>query len=147
MESKKQLELYLHIPFCERKCEYCDFLSAPADADTKRRYVEALIQEIKVKSEVYKDYSVPSLFFGGGTPSVLAGAYVAQIMEAVSTSFSIEKTAEITIECNPGTLNQEKAAHYKHAGINRISLGLQSAKNEELRLLGRIHTFEQFLES
>lgn len=142
---EKKLELYLHIPFCEKKCAYCDFLSAPADAYIRRRYVEALIEEIKIKSQTYKDYSVPTIFIGGGTPSVLAGVYIAQIMEAVYASFSVEKTAEITIECNPGTLNTEKAVHYKHAGINRISLGLQSARNEELKLLGRIHTFEQFL--
>ena len=147
MEQKKKLELYLHIPFCEKKCDYCDFLSAPADADTRKRYVEALTEEIKIKSEAYKQYSVPSLFIGGGTPSVLVGNFIYQIMEAVYDSFDLEKDAEITIECNPGTLNQEKTAHYKHAGINRISLGLQSASHQELQLLGRIHTFEEFLES
>ena len=147
MEQKKKLELYLHIPFCVKKCDYCDFLSAPADGDTKKRYVEALTEEIKGKSESYKQYSVPSLFIGGGTPSVLLGVYIDQIMEAVYDSFAVEKDAEVTIECNPGTLNREKAAHYKNAGINRISLGLQSANDRELQLLGRIHTFEDFLTS
>lgn len=147
MEEKKQLELYLHIPFCERKCEYCDFLSAPADIDTRKRYVEALVEEIKIKSKAFKQYSVPSVFIGGGTPSVLVGSFIADIMEAVYASFSMEKNVEITIECNPGTLNKEKATNYKKAGINRISLGLQSAIDKELQLLGRIHTYEQFLKS
>lgn len=147
MNEKKKLELYLHIPFCEQKCAYCDFLSAPADVDTKKRYVEALVEEIKSKSKLFKQYSVPSVFIGGGTPSVLVGSFVGDIMEAIYTSFFVEKEAEITIECNPGTLNKEKVANYKRAGINRISMGLQSANNKELRLLGRIHTYEDFLES
>ncbi len=147
MKEKKQLELYLHIPFCERKCQYCDFLSAPADADTRRKYVETLIEEIKIKSQTYKQYSVPSLFIGGGTPSVLVGSYIGEILEVIHSFFSVEKDAEITIECNPGTLNKEKVTHYKQAGVNRISLGLQSARDEELKLLGRIHTYEQFLKS
>ena len=145
--SEKKLELYLHIPFCVKKCAYCDFLSAPADQSTQFRYVEALIKEIRVKSKAYKNYSVPSLFIGGGTPSVLSGEVIERLMEVVKTSFSVEETAEITMECNPGTLNFQKAAHYKSAGINRISLGLQSARQQELALLGRIHTYEQFLES
>lgn len=145
MEQKKQLELYLHIPFCQQKCAYCDFLSAPADPDTRKRYVETLTDEIRTKSESYRQYSVPSVFIGGGTPSALTGVYLVQIMEAVYASFSVEKNAEITIECNPGTLNKEKTIHYKQAGINRISLGLQSALDRELQLLGRIHTFDQFL--
>lgn len=146
MEQKK-LELYLHIPFCIRKCAYCDFLSAPADPRTREAYVEALIREIKIKSQAYADYSVPSLFIGGGTPSVLFGEEIIQIMEAAAASFFIEKDAEITIECNPGTLNEKKAADYRRAGINRASLGLQSASNQELALLGRIHTWEDFLKS
>lgn len=147
MEQKKKLELYLHIPFCEKKCDYCDFLSAPADLDTKKRYVESLENEIKLKAKALKQYSVPSLFIGGGTPSVLTGEWIAQLVDTVCAVFDVEKTAEITMECNPGTLNQRKAAQYKKAGINRISLGLQSARDQELRLLGRIHTFEEFLTS
>ena len=147
MAEQKKIELYIHIPFCQQKCAYCDFLSAPADADVRRRYAEALIEEINIKSQAFENYSVPTIFIGGGTPSMLAGVHIAQIMEAVYASFSVEKTAEITIECNPGTLDKEKALHYKHAGINRISLGLQSVHDRELQLLGRIHTYEQFLTS
>lgn len=145
--SRKNLELYLHIPFCVKKCAYCDFLSAPADESTRVRYVEALVEEIKVKSEFYKIYSVPSVFVGGGTPSVLLGQDIARLMEAVHLYFHLENDAEITIECNPGTLNSQKAAHYKSAGINRVSLGLQSVRQKELTLLGRIHTYEDFLKS
>lgn len=146
MEQKK-LELYLHIPFCIRKCAYCDFLSAPADAPTREDYVEALVREIKRKGQMYAGYSVPSLFIGGGTPSVLSGEELIRVMEAVAASFFIEKSAEITIECNPGTLNEKKAADYRRAGINRVSIGLQSAIGRELALLGRIHTWEDFLKS
>lgn len=145
--SQKKLELYLHIPFCVKKCAYCDFLSAPAKEAVKLRYVEALAEEIRQKSEFYRNYSVPSLFIGGGTPSVLLGEDIARLMETVHQRFYLEKGAEITIECNPGTLNSKKAAHYKSAGINRISLGLQSASQEELTILGRIHTYEDFLQS
>lgn len=145
--SRKNLELYLHIPFCVKKCAYCDFLSAPADESTRVRYVEALVEEIKVKSEFYKIYSVPSVFVGGGTPSVLLGQDIARLMEVVHLYFHLENDAEITIECNPGTLNSQKAAHYKSAGINRVSLGLQSVRQKELTLLGRIHTYEDFLKS
>lgn len=147
MDEKKQLELYLHIPFCEKKCSYCDFLSAPADEDMKHKYILALQQEIRRQGEVYSDYSVPSVFIGGGTPSVFAGNVISELMKTLQNSFSIEPEAEITIECNPGTLNREKAIHYKAAGINRVSLGLQSARADELHLLGRIHTYPQFLES
>ena len=145
--EKKKIELYLHIPFCKQKCLYCDFLSAPTDDMTRKKYVQTLIEEIKEKATEYQNYSIPTVFFGGGTPSLLPGSFIAEIMEAVNASFSVEKNAEITIECNPGTLNREKTAHYKKAGINRISLGLQSVHQEELQMLGRIHSFEDFLRS
>lgn len=145
--EKKQLQLYLHLPFCQRKCNYCDFLSAPADESTKNNYIVALKQEIRLKSAAYAAYSVPSVFIGGGTPSVFDGAVIAGLMDVLADAFFLERDAEITIECNPGTLNQKKAAHYRQAGINRISLGLQSTSDDQLRLLGRIHTFEDFLRS
>ncbi len=145
--EKKQLQLYLHLPFCQRKCNYCDFLSAPADESTKSNYILALQQEIRQKSAAYEAYSVPSIFIGGGTPSVYEGAVIARLLDVVADAFFLERDAEITIECNPGTLNQKKAAHYRQAGINRISLGLQSTQDCALRLLGRIHTFADFLRS
>ncbi|RDU22665.1 oxygen-independent coproporphyrinogen III oxidase [Anaerosacchariphilus polymeriproducens] len=143
----KELELYLHIPFCKSKCKYCDFLSAPAQEDVKIFYVETLLKEIRQKSYIYKDYKVTSIFFGGGTPSILERNEIKKIMKVMYQEFTIEKDAEITIEANPGTLTYEKLNEYVMSGINRLSLGLQSTYNEELVLLGRIHTFEEFEEN
>lgn len=142
---EKELELYVHIPFCVQKCLYCDFLSMPVDESVRRHYVNKLIEEIEQKAENYQTYQVTSLFLGGGTPSILSGTQITEMIEALQKNFSIEKDAEITIECNPGTLTCQKLLAYKESGINRISMGLQSARNEELKKLGRIHTFEEFL--
>ena len=147
MSEKKKLELYIHIPFCERKCQYCDFLSAPADETVRRAYVNQLIEEIRAQATVYPEYQVTTVFIGGGTPSVLTGLQIANIVNAVYESFTVEGDAEITVECNPGTLDREKLEYYRQAGVNRISLGLQSADDAELKLLGRIHTYEDFLRS
>lgn len=143
----KELELYIHIPFCVKKCFYCDFLSMPVDESIRRHYVCKLIEEIEYKSEKYKEYEVSSLFFGGGTPSILSETQIAEIMKALQKNFSIKSDAEITIECNPGTLTGQKLSVYKQCGINRISMGLQSGNNQELNMLGRIHTYEEFLQN
>lgn len=145
--ADKSLELYVHIPFCVRKCEYCDFLSAPAGADTQQEYVRNLLLEIEQKGVRCTDYEVITIFFGGGTPSILKAGWIADILDAIHRNFKVRKDAEITIECNPGTLTFEKLSIYKSAGINRISVGLQSASDAELRELGRIHTYEDFLRS
>ncbi len=142
----KELELYLHIPFCVKKCNYCDFLSAPAGEETRAAYVDALLEEIRGFDEP-EDYEVVTVFFGGGTPSILPGQAIFRIMEALREKFSFRKGAEITLEANPGTVDKEKLSFYKKAGINRLSFGLQSADAEELKRLGRIHTWEKFLES
>lgn len=142
----KELELYLHIPFCVKKCNYCDFLSAPAREETRAAYVDALLEEIRGFDEP-EDYEVVTVFFGGGTPSILPGQEIFRIMEALREKFSFRKGAEITLEANPGTVDKEKLSFYKKAGINRLSFGLQSADAEELKKLGRIHTWEKFLES
>ncbi len=144
---KKQTEIYIHIPFCVKKCAYCDFLSAPATEKVRKLYVQRLIQEISTSQWAKEGRSVPTIFIGGGTPSILEGEEIVRILETVREHFFVEKDAEITIECNPGTLCKEKLDAYKKAGINRISIGLQSANNEELKLLGRIHTYEDFLNS
>lgn len=141
------MELYLHIPFCAKKCAYCDFLSFSQGTETQERYAEQLIEEIKTAGAGFRDTTVCSVFVGGGTPSVLPSAEMRRILEAVRESFYIEENAEVSMEANPGTVTQEKLMDYKTAGINRLSFGLQSAKNEELRALGRIHTLEEFLES
>ena len=145
--NKDPLELYIHIPFCEKKCSYCDFLSAPADAETKQRYVDRLIQDIRAQAGAYEDYHITSIFFGGGTPSVLKSNAIISIMSALYESWYVDAGAEVTIECNPGTVDEEKLGTYRAAGVNRISFGLQSVHDVELKRLGRIHTFEDFLKS
>lgn len=137
----------MHIPFCVQKCAYCDFLSGPAARETQEAYVRALKGEIRESREMGRRYEVSAVFFGGGTPSVLKGEEIAGILEEIREDFSLRRDTEITVECNPGTLTAEKLDWYRRAGINRLSLGLQSAQNRELRLLGRIHTWEEFLES
>lgn len=143
----KELELYLHIPFCERKCAYCDFLSAPADPPVRISYIKKLQDEIAYYGPQFEEYQVSSIFFGGGTPTILEGYQLAAILEAVKEHFHLMANAEITVECNPGTLTAGKAEKLVQAGFNRLSMGLQSADDRELQLLGRIHNFAQFLES
>lgn len=207
--KKKELGLYIHIPFCVKKCDYCDFLSAPANEDTKEAYVDALIAEINAYRALAIDYQVKTIFIGGGTPSSIESKHIVSIIEAIKDVFklkhsyshddidinhennimkiaesnnidknitetnnierniidsnyietntetnNIERTIfrdnslnnniEITIEINPGTITKEKLLDYKKAGINRLSFGLQSTKNQELKILGRIHTYEEF---
>lgn len=141
----KLLELYIHIPFCVKKCAYCDFLSGPSDEKSRERYVELLCEEIQMCRGKVEEYQVSTVFLGGGTPSVLQGEQIKRIMETLRKVFVFEENAEITIEMNPGTVTEEKLVAYKEAGINRLSIGLQSVHEEELKLLGRIHTFDEFL--
>lgn len=143
---KKELELYLHIPFCVSKCKYCDFLSAPSGEEQRQIYVERLCRRIRYWSDVIHNYGyeIVSIFVGGGTPSILTEAQITQVFEAVHESFPIREDAEITLEMNPGTDVKDKLPVYRELGINRLSMGLQSADNEELKCLGRIHTYEDF---
>lgn len=143
---KKELELYLHIPFCVSKCRYCDFLSAPSGEEQRQIYVERLCRRIRYWSDVIHNYGyvIVSIFVGGGTPSILTEAQITQIFEAVRESFPIREDAEITLEMNPGTDVKDKLPVYRRLGINRVSMGLQSADNEKLKCLGRIHTYEDF---
>jgi len=140
-----ELELYFHIPFCIRKCLYCDFLSAPADEETKRRYMEALLAETAGSAPLYSGYTVATVFIGGGTPSVVPVEWIERLMKAVGGNYRLAQDAEVTIEVNPGTVDGEELGRYRKAGINRLSIGLQSARDEELAALGRIHTWEQFV--
>lgn len=144
---KKELELYIHIPFCVRKCAYCDFLSGPQNDETIEKYADMLIQEISAHGRLYGDRLITTIFFGGGTPSILSGEQMERIMKTLKEKFVVSSDAEISMEANPGTVTKEKLESYKKAGINRISFGLQSANNEDLKILGRIHTYEEFLES
>ena len=176
----QELSIYIHIPFCVKKCDYCDFLSAPATIQVQEQYLHALEEEIRRQGEKFCrheeefhrqgeefcrqgeefhrqgtesyrhedpvfDRRVSTVFIGGGTPSVLPASWIQRLMNILSEAFSIQKDAEISIEVNPGTIQSaETFFRYREAGINRISIGLQSARDEELRLLGRIHTYEQF---
>ena len=141
------LELYIHVPFCVKKCAYCDFLSGPSDEKSRERYVELLCEEIQVCRGKVEEYQVSTVFFGGGTPSVLQGEQIKRIMETLRKVFVFETDAEISMEMNPGTVTSEKLVAYREAGINRLSIGLQSVQDEELKLLGRIHTYDEFLHS
>lgn len=144
---KKPLGIYVHIPFCIQKCLYCDFLSAPSDETTRESYVNALLAEIDAQAPLYKGFQVHTVFFGGGTPSLLMPEQTAAILERLYQRFSFlpEKEMEITLEANPGTLTEEKLRAWRKAGVNRLSIGLQSAHDEELKSLGRIHTRKEFL--
>lgn len=145
----KKLGIYIHIPFCVRKCQYCDFLSFPLAEckEVKESYLEALLDEITKSKQELSGYEADTVFFGGGTPSLLKGEEIERILDTLRAAVRIVEDAEITIEANPGTVDEEKLLSYKKAGINRISFGLQSANDEELKLLGRVHTFEKFEES
>ena len=147
MMNKLDLELYLHIPFCLRKCAYCDFLSFAAPEREYRAYVEKLIEEIHGQREHFQEYRVTTIFVGGGTPSILPGELIEELFAAVYACFDVAEDAEITIEANPGTLTMEKLETYLECGVNRLSLGLQSADDQELACLGRAHTYDDFLKS
>lgn len=140
------LELYIHIPFCVKKCAYCDFLSGPAGEKERGICENAGRRDQKLSgysAELQGDFH----FFGGGTPSLLTGEQIGRLMDTVREIFTLDEDAEITMEMNPGTVTEEKLRKYRQAGVNRLSIGLQSVNDEELRLLGRIHTYEEFREA
>jgi len=143
----RPLELYLHLPFCVRKCNYCDFLSAARSLEEKEQYLHALCAEIRRYGAELAPYGLTSVFLGGGTPSLLTPEELTKVMSTVYESFGVMRDAEITMEANPGTLDPEKLSAMRQAGINRLSLGLQSTENSELAALGRIHTYEDFLKT
>ncbi len=148
MNNIKELGIYVHIPFCVSKCAYCDFLSAPCKLEVHEEYVQALLKEIKAFAESRgSQYVVKSVFFGGGTPSIMDWSLTCDILQCIINEYNVKQDAEITIECNPGTVDLEKLKAYRNAGFNRLSFGLQSVNDDELKALGRIHSFEEFLES
>ncbi len=140
----KNLGLYIHIPFCEKKCDYCNFVSFCKAPNEKNTYVDALKKEIIIQGDAYKDYIIDTIFIGGGTPSCLLDGQILDILQAVKNNFNLDKNAEISIECNPNSITQQKLIEYKHAGINRISIGLQVYNNRLLKLIGRLHNKKQF---
>ena len=145
MES---LGIYVHIPFCKRKCKYCDFKSFACEENVYERYINALKSEIKIasKSIMPTIHEVDTIYIGGGTPSLIDAKYIEEIIETIYQNIKVAGNAEVTIEVNPGTVNKEKLETYKKLGINRLSIGLQSADNELLNLIGRVHTYEEFLD-
>lgn len=149
--EKKKLGIYIHIPFCVKKCLYCDFLSAKATGEERAEYVDSLVKEIEYyaldDADFGSQYAVSTIFFGGGTPSILEPEKIGMILEAVHSRFEMNTDVEITIECNPGTATKEKLIAWKQMGINRLSIGLQSANDDELKALGRIHDYDTFIET
>ena len=142
-----ELMIYIHIPFCVKKCNYCDFLSFAMGHDAIEAYCKRLKEEIREESEAFFGKVVTSVFIGGGTPSILTKEQIASVLQTLKESYQLSKDCEVTMECNPGTLDEEKLLWMRKAGINRLSIGLQSAHSKELELLGRIHSFEDFQES
>lgn len=143
---RQPISLYLHIPFCVKKCHYCDFLSFPGCSLSRQaEYVDAMIQEIHAYREVAEDYEVKTIFLGGGTPSLLEKELVERLFHELYSVWRAAPETEITIEANPGTLSREKLIGYHMIGINRLSFGLQSTIAQELATIGRIHNYEQFL--
>ncbi len=143
----KPLSLYLHIPFCVRKCAYCDFPSYPNCAQHLPEYVKALIREIESASRRYPDRIVKTIFFGGGTPSLLSSEQMHALTDTMRTCFRVAEDAEISMEANPGTLTLENLIGYRQAGINRLSIGIQSMNDRLLRAIGRIHTRAEAIEA
>lgn len=149
----KQVGIYIHIPFCKSKCHYCDFLSFCGKDKLIDEYVEGVRFEARevgqgIKNDIQNKYvdkvEVSTIYIGGGTPSYIDSKYIVQIMKDISENFEVKQDAEITLEVNPGTVDKQKLMEYKEAGINRLSIGLQSTDNELLKMLGRIHTYEEF---
>lgn len=141
----KEIGIYIHIPYCKKKCYYCDFISFPNKEETIQKYVETLKKEIDECT--YSGFDIGTIYIGGGTPSLLDSKYISDIIYKIKEKFIVSQNAEITIEVNPGTVTEEKMRDYKKAGVNRLSIGLQSTDNEILNKIGRIHTYEEFLET
>ena len=147
--NKKEIGVYIHIPFCKRKCNYCDFISYTNKSDKIEKYIKCLEQEINKFD--FSKYKVSTIYIGGGTPSFIESKYIKQIMNALYNKINIDKNKkediEITIEINPGTVNERKLQDYKEVGINRLSIGLQASQDRLLKQLGRIHSFQEFIET
>ena len=142
--QRKQLGIYIHIPFCLQKCNYCDFYSIPYEQDLAEEYIDAVIAHMEESAHLVPTYTVDTVYIGGGTPSILPLTAIATLLKAVKKHFSLTKTAEITLEVNPANgLDKKHFTKLRRMGINRLSIGVQSASNEQLHGLGRAHTFEE----
>lgn len=146
---KKELGIYIHIPFCKKKCYYCDFVSYPDKLDLEERYIEAVIRELE--SYDLSKYNITTLYIGGGTPSYISSKLIAKLLNNIKEKLVLNETKwediEITIEVNPGTVNSEKLEEYKKSGVNRLSIGLQTTNDKLLEKIGRIHKYQDFLET
>lgn len=143
----KEIGVYVHIPFCKSKCIYCDFNSFAKKDECIEPYIKALIKEIEEYAKESKDILIKTVYIGGGTPSYINEKYIKQIIDIIKQNFELIDNAEITIEANPGTVNKRKLETYYKSGINRLSIGLQSTNDKLLKLIGRVHNFEDFLET
>ena len=143
----KEIGIYVHIPFCKQKCIYCDFISFSNKFNKVEEYINKLRQEIEIKaSKIGKsEILINTIYIGGGTPSIISKEYIGQIIDSINKHFNIKQQVEITIEVNPGTVDKEKLEYYKKLGINRLSIGLQNTSDYILKILGRIHTYKDFL--
>lgn len=139
------MQIYIHIPFCERKCNYCDFLSQISTKDDRYKYTKAIQKELTIYRDIYKDRKITSVFIGGGTPTFLECEYLLSIVDTLKKNYNLNENTEFTIECNPKSASLSTLKAYRKSGINRISIGLQSANLDELKMLGRIHNYNDFL--
>ena len=151
MNDLENIGIYIHIPFCKKKCKYCDFVSFDCEEKNIEKYVECLLKEIDEKSNELNaknnfNNKVDTIYIGGGTPSIIDAKYIEKIIKKVFEKFNVLENAEITIEVNPGTVDENKLRKYFSSGINRLSIGLQSSNDEILKMLGRIHNYKQFIE-
>lgn len=142
-----EIGVYIHIPFCKRKCYYCDFVSYPEKYELQEKYIDKVIQEIEENKKILQDNNVTTIYIGGGTPSSIKPELIKRILNKVYNYTEINNIKEITIEVNPGTATKNNLQLYKNCGINRISIGLQSTNNDILNKIGRIHNFNQFLDT
>ncbi|MBO5363718.1 MAG: radical SAM protein, partial [Clostridia bacterium] len=137
--------IYIHVPFCKHKCTYCDFVSFPDKSSYAEAYMACLYKELKMRGEELKSYVFDTVYFGGGTPSYIAPELILGAMKQIRKCFTLSKDAEITLELNPGTISETKVKIYKEAGINRFSIGLQTAIDSQLADLGRIHNARDYV--
>ena len=143
----KELGIYIHIPFCKRKCIYCDFISFQGKEEKITKYIDTLLEEINRCDLNKEEYLVKTIYIGGGTPSYIDSKNIKEILNVLRKKFNVFSNAEITIEVNPGTVTKDKLSEYISCGINRLSIGLQSTNDNLLKLIGRIHTYQEFLDT
>ena len=139
----KNIGIYIHIPFCKSRCYYCDFVSSTCKDNLIEKYIDAVCMQLLQNAEIFAEHNISTVYFGGGTPSYIDSKYIKKIMDTISLfSNSID---EVTLEINPGTVDEYKMLMYKECGINRLSIGLQSTHNDILKHIGRVHTYEEFI--